>query len=45
MNDAPESTEAAEEEQPRGTFFLVLVFLVMIIVLWVWTYGVLLGRG
>ena len=45
MNDAPEQSETAEEEHPRGTFFLVLMFLVLIIVTWAWTYSVLLGRG
>ena len=45
MTDEPEVEAVDDEEHPRGTFFLVLVFLVMIVVLWFWTYGVLIERG
>lgn len=53
MSDAPErpdrppETEAPIEDDahPRGTFFLVIVFLVLIVLLWLWTYGVLLDRA
>ena len=41
----PEVAEEGGEEHPRGTFFLVIVFLVMIVLLWFWTYGVLIERG
>ena len=44
MNETPDQVESTDEEEPRGTFFLVLVFLVMIVLLWFWTYAVLLDR-
>ena len=45
MDARPEVPAEEEEENPRGTFFLVLMFLLLIIGLWFWTYGVLLDRG
>ena len=43
--DAGPELPPDEDENPRGTFFLVLVFLLLILVLWFWTYGVLLERA
>ena len=44
VSEQPDQVDAAEEEKPRGAYFLGLVFIVMIVVLWFWTYAVLLDR-
>lgn len=33
------------EEHPRGTLFLLLVYLMMIVGMWGWVYYIMLGRG
>ena len=42
----PEGAQSAhEEEHPRGTLFLMLLFLVMIVAMWGYLYLLLLARG
>lgn len=39
------AAEADQETHPRGTFFLMLLFLLMIAAMWIWMYITLLQRG
>jgi hypothetical protein len=43
--DTPVAHEAEEEHQPKGTIFMMAIFLLLIIGMWVWTYAILLERG
>lgn len=41
---AAEETESADEQHPIGSMVLALAFLLLIVVLWLWTYAELIGR-
>ena len=42
--DARPGPAPEDDEHPRGTFFLTLVFLLMIAGAWFWMYATLIGR-
>jgi hypothetical protein len=37
--------DAVDEEHPRGTFLLTMVFILMLVAAWAFTYATLIGRG
>lgn len=45
MSADQEPTSAAEEHQPTGTMTILLLFLVLMAVMWGFTYLLLLDRG
>ena len=45
MEGETRPAEPEEKEDHRGTVILTFAFLGLIIVLWLWTYFTLLGRG
>ncbi len=45
MEGEAEPTEASEEEHPKGTLVLLVGFILLIVVLWLWTYATLLVRA
>jgi hypothetical protein len=40
-----EEIDAVDEEHPRGTFVLTMVFILMLVAAWAFTYATLIGRG
>lgn len=48
MSDLPPEVRdgaVEEEHHPRGTFLLLMLFLLLIVGYWAWTYVILLERG
>ncbi len=43
--EAADGSVAEEEHHPRGTFLLLMLFLLLIVGYWGWTYVILLERG
>jgi hypothetical protein len=43
--DVPEGFDEESEDAIRGTFVLAMLFLLMVVLLFFWTYGVLLDRA
>ncbi len=41
----PVDDDTDEEHRPIGTFFLMMLFLVLICVMWLWMYGLLFVDG
>lgn len=45
MTDEHTVEHDAEEHEPRGTVVMMVIFLLIVIGVWVWTYAVLLERA
>lgn len=43
--DAPVADETEEPDHPKGTLFLMVIFLLVLIVAWFYTYTILLDRA
>ena len=43
--EAPIAEDVEEPEHPKGTLFLMVVFLLILIVSWFYTYTILLDRA
>lgn len=43
--DAPVTEEIEEPDHPKGTLFLMVIFLLVLIFAWFYTYSILLDRA
>lgn len=44
-DEAPVADEIEEPDHPKGTLFLMVIFLLVLIVAWFYTYTILLDRA